>query len=273
MSDQPVSDSAAGKSVNGALDPIAPAQTPASPTQGAESPTRSPGLAKAGNRRWKKLWRFFKRLNISAWANVLVGVGSLVVSCFTYKVSADTSDLKQAVGKLTALASESRRQADAAQGQFTLAQKSNRPFVFLRLKSMFLHSQSGGAGSEVYSIISQFNFTNYGTGPAIISKISYGIFFDGHGNIENNSTLAGTPLLNGDSTQDFYAAQQFRPGEEFDFNAARVKVIFRGIVIYADISDRPGKTWFCYRFIQKSFADGWQPVPVELSDDCTNKHE
>lgn len=49
--------------------------------------------------------------------SVLVGVGSLVVSYLTYRNAADTSDIKTAIGNLSELATQTKRQADAMQDQ------------------------------------------------------------------------------------------------------------------------------------------------------------
>ena len=48
---------------------------------------------------------------------MLVGVGSLVVSYMTYRNAADTSDIKTAIGNLSDLASQTKRQADAMHDQ------------------------------------------------------------------------------------------------------------------------------------------------------------
>jgi hypothetical protein len=49
--------------------------------------------------------------------SILVGVGSLVVSFLTYRNAADTSDLKNAIGNLSELATQTKRQADATHDQ------------------------------------------------------------------------------------------------------------------------------------------------------------
>jgi hypothetical protein len=72
---------------------------------------------------------FLGRLTVSEWLTFLVGVGSLVVSFLTYKNATDTSDLKAAVGNLTSLATESRRQADAMQSQASQMTVTQRAFI------------------------------------------------------------------------------------------------------------------------------------------------
>ncbi len=57
------------------------------------------------------------RLSVNEWLTFLVGVGSLVVSVFTYLNAADTRDIKGAVSKLAVLAEQTKRQADAQNGQ------------------------------------------------------------------------------------------------------------------------------------------------------------
>lgn len=70
-----------------------------------------------GDRRTSRDGRLLQRLTLSEWLTLLVAVGSLAVSGLTYLNAADTADLKKAVGSLTALASQTKRQADAANGQ------------------------------------------------------------------------------------------------------------------------------------------------------------
>jgi hypothetical protein len=64
---------------------------------------------------------FLGRLDINQWLTFLVGFGSLVVSYMTYRNAADTSDIKNAIGNLSELATQTKRQADATSEQLALS--------------------------------------------------------------------------------------------------------------------------------------------------------
>jgi hypothetical protein len=55
---------------------------------------------------------FLRRLTTNEWLTFLVAVGSLVVSFLTYRNAADTSDIQHAIGNLSELATQTKRQAD-----------------------------------------------------------------------------------------------------------------------------------------------------------------
>jgi len=60
---------------------------------------------------------FLGRLSINEWLTFFVGLGSLVISYFTYQNAADTKDIKDAVSNLSTLATQTKRQADFTKGQ------------------------------------------------------------------------------------------------------------------------------------------------------------
>jgi hypothetical protein len=60
---------------------------------------------------------FLRRLTTNEWLTFFVGFSSLVVSFMTYRNAADTSDIKTAIGNLSELATQTKRQADAMQEQ------------------------------------------------------------------------------------------------------------------------------------------------------------
>ena len=60
---------------------------------------------------------FLRRLTTNEWLTFLVAVGSLVVSFLTYRNAADTSDIQHAIGNLSELATQTKRQADATHEQ------------------------------------------------------------------------------------------------------------------------------------------------------------
>ena len=53
----------------------------------------------------------------SEWLTFLVAAGSLAVAFPTYRNAADTSDIKNAIGNLSELATQTKRQADATRDQ------------------------------------------------------------------------------------------------------------------------------------------------------------
>jgi hypothetical protein len=66
-----------------------------------------------------RLFRLIRKLSINEWLTLLVGVGtlllsigSLAVAYWTYRVSADSTDIKSAIGRLSDLATQTKRQAD-----------------------------------------------------------------------------------------------------------------------------------------------------------------
>ena len=60
---------------------------------------------------------FLRRLDTNQWLTFLVGFGSLAVAFATYRNAADTSDIKNAIGNLSELATQTKRQADATHDQ------------------------------------------------------------------------------------------------------------------------------------------------------------
>ena len=67
---------------------------------------------------------FLRRLTTNEWltllvgvGSILVGVGSLVVSYLTYRNAADTSAIQKAIGNLSELATQTKRQADNTHDQ------------------------------------------------------------------------------------------------------------------------------------------------------------
>jgi hypothetical protein len=67
---------------------------------------------------------FLRRLDTNQWLTLLVGVGSLVIGAgslavafMAYRNAADTSDIKNAIGNLSELATQTKRQADATHDQ------------------------------------------------------------------------------------------------------------------------------------------------------------
>lgn len=72
-------------------------------------------------------------LTVAEWLAALLGLGTLLtavgglwVSWLTYQNAKDTSDLKAAVGNLAALAEQTKRQADATNGQVALVAEQVR---------------------------------------------------------------------------------------------------------------------------------------------------
>jgi hypothetical protein len=67
--------------------------------------------------RRRKIWRITLEM-----ANALVGVGTLLVAIAAYLVASDTSDIKSAVGNISALATQTKRQADETHNQVVAVQ-------------------------------------------------------------------------------------------------------------------------------------------------------
>jgi hypothetical protein len=64
--------------------------------------------------------QFLQRLTVNEWLTFLVGFGGLVVSGLTFMNAADTADLKSAITNLNRLAGQTKRMADAQNGQLGL---------------------------------------------------------------------------------------------------------------------------------------------------------
>jgi len=64
----------------------------------------------------------------------LVGVGSLVVSFFTYLIASDTSQTNKAIASLSTLAQSAQIQAKAAQDQLTELRDEQRPWLAVSVR-------------------------------------------------------------------------------------------------------------------------------------------
>lgn len=128
--------------------------------------------------------RFPSRLTFNEWLTFLIGVGSLVVSCLTYKNAADTSDLKSAVVNLTSLAGDARRQADAMQaeakamqGQLVQMETAQRAWLLVDDLSVGNIEQfPAGAGIVAFA---KYRITNLGHSPATGIFINTALVFKG----------------------------------------------------------------------------------------------
>ncbi|MDR3527727.1 MAG: hypothetical protein P4L57_10630 [Rhizomicrobium sp.] len=88
------------------------------------------------------------------WVNAGVAVATLIVAFAAYRVASDTRDIKSAVANLSTLASQSARQAKAAEGQLNEIRSEQRPWVaipsadtglMLAITEPLTFSKSGGA--------------------------------------------------------------------------------------------------------------------------------
>src|ERR1700733_4813484 len=73
------------------------------------------------------------RLTLNEWLTLLVGLGSLVVGYLGYLNALDTTDIKKAVGNLSTLATQTKRQADITQDQLDEIRKSfatDRAYIY-----------------------------------------------------------------------------------------------------------------------------------------------
>lgn len=184
-----------------------------------------------------------RRITFSEWVTAFIGFGSLVVSCLTYQIAADTSDLKAAVGNLTNLASQARLQADAMQtqakamqGQLDQMTAARRPWLLTH--DLAVETIDVIPDIPMIMISANYKITNFGQSPAVDVFINTGLFVDGidpiHVGIIRNlcarrpfgselfffyrdimtpgktEEIIGFPILNGAFTRDIRSLQEKR---------------------------------------------------------------
>jgi hypothetical protein len=105
-------------------------QTPAPPSSPVAPPSEG-RTADAGDsppsNRAQETRRLAREMNLNeaitlfvSGVGLVVAIGSLVVAYFTYRVTADTTEIKSAIKNLSSLATQTKRSADAQQGQLGL---------------------------------------------------------------------------------------------------------------------------------------------------------
>jgi hypothetical protein len=72
---------------------------------------------------------FLFRLSVNEWLTFGIAALSLFISYLTYRNAADTSDIKSAIGNLSELAVQTKRQADATNGQLAEMSYEQRPWL------------------------------------------------------------------------------------------------------------------------------------------------
>lgn len=90
------------------------------PLTGEDKQGEAKGPQSDGQDRSRNARRLLQRLTLSEWLTLLVGVGTLAVSILAWRTAADTSDLKDAVRGLAALAGQTKRQADATNAELEI---------------------------------------------------------------------------------------------------------------------------------------------------------
>jgi hypothetical protein len=109
--------------------PLPEGQVKAPPALGAHE---APGAERANERRdgdQRPSRNFLRRLTVNEGLTLLVAIASLAVSILTLRVVADSSDIKSAIGNLSELAAQTKRQADATNGQLTEMRDEQRPWL------------------------------------------------------------------------------------------------------------------------------------------------
>jgi len=113
--DDPNGETAEAQSIEAATQAPPPTESENS-AAGPNEPSVPDSSQDSGNKSKSSTLSFLSRLTINELLTFLLGVGGLVVSLLTFLNAQNTSDLKGAVKSLTALAAETKRQADATNG-------------------------------------------------------------------------------------------------------------------------------------------------------------
>jgi hypothetical protein len=151
-------------------------------TLGSHKASGANSASKGGDSNGNPSRNFLRRLTINEWLTFFVASGSLAVSILTWRTVADTSDIKTAIGNLTELATQTKRQADATHEQAEAAVEAAKT-----AREAFIASDRGrigvtGATVDPHAGNGGFNvavvFLNYGKEAVILSKEWWARSFD-----------------------------------------------------------------------------------------------
>jgi hypothetical protein len=106
---------------------------------------------------------FFPRATINEFLAFVLSAASLAVSYLTYRVVADTSDIKSAIHNLSELATQAQRQADATRGQLDEMRDEQRPWVRVIPQIKGALNNNDGA----LTLVIELSAKNLGRTPAI----------------------------------------------------------------------------------------------------------
>ena len=211
--------------------------------------------------------KFLFRLTVNEAITVLMTVASLVISYLTYRNAADTSQMRDAVNRLSQLAQDTKREADAAV-------ESGRPYILVtnvqNIKSLRDWQHKEGILGLSLTI------ANYGHAPAITTKaVCFNIltnhpptgvevqtqwprrFFDGSTDLTTQVLIAGGPERSfncpgaivsdvEDSEAMFAKNTPYMTSEEYHILAVASDYFWLvGYVDYTDVSGTSHRTTFC----------------------------
>ena len=254
--DEPSGNKAEGQAEKLVTDPLSPGQVEDGPALGTHEAGSADSANNGGDSNRNPPRNFLRRLTVNEWLTFLVGSGSLAVSILTWRTVADTSDIKTAIGNLSELATQTKRQADATREQAEAAVEAAKT-----AREAFIASDRGrigviGATVDPHAGNGGFNvaveFLNYGKEAIVLSKEWWAKSFDDSewsGGVPWTKSAPGKYIsdleaqcLSRDASSSSTLATPYIGNNRYALNFNTITDLTPGYSVYSDKDFFDGKT-------------------------------